>query len=933
MLAALVLGLINGLSYAVVAIGLVLVFKASRFVNFAHAQLGVMSVLFLAKAVLDWGWNWYVALLAALLLGAALGAAVELLVIRRLANQSRMVLLIATIGVAQVLQSLTFVRWFQPTPTKLRAEGYPLPFHASVEFDSLVLGSQHILALVAIPALVIVLGVFLRYTMTGKAIRAISCNRDAARLAGISVDRVSSLVWILAGLLSAVTAILQAPNQPTLDVQSLGPNLLLRALGAAVFAGFTRLPTAFAAGIALGLIEGATLHLSSNGSTTEIVMFGVILLGLMLRGRTIGQAVRAGEDGLGIDERPLRIPENIKSLAIVRHQRKALMIGSLLLGVLAPQLPMFRPADKTFILALVLVMALISVSLTILVAWTGQISLGHFAMAGVGAYAAARLAPEGWSLPSIVVVAGFLGAAIAVAIGLPAVRLRGLTLAVTTLGFAVVAPSWLFLQSWFKPDQMSIAPLDLPGFGPLDSQRSVYYTGLVILTLALLGAASLRRSNSGRLLIAVRDNESAARSLGHNVTAVRLSAFALSGFVASTAGVLWVAATRTVGPTFFPPDLSLLVLAVVVIGGLGSLPGAVIGAVLIFGVPQLCGDLVRDVFPSAAAFHYFVAGSALLLTLLANPGGISLAIRRSWERLLHRIAAERKDALPAPSTAAEPLLEVKQIYVSFGGITAVDGASITVGRGEIVGLIGTNGAGKTTLLNAISGVIRPHAGSILMLGQEVVFLPQHERAQLGMARSYQDAQLFAGLTLRETLQLAHDRPGQIGMLAALGGLPGSRAAERRTRLAADEVIRQVHLEPWADTLVGDLSTGTRRICDLAVQTAARPLLLILDEPTAGVAQRESEAFAPLLRRIRDEIGCSILVVEHDMPLLLEVADRIYCLEGGRVIAEGAPEQIQHDARVIASYLGTDPVAVQRSGQPSDRANPHGQNAMSQTKEI
>jgi ABC-type branched-subunit amino acid transport system ATPase component len=254
------------------------------------------------------------------------------------------------------------------------------------------------------------------------------------------------------------------------------------------------------------------------------------------------------------------------------------------------------------------------------------------------------------------------------------------------------------------------------------------------------------------------------------------------------------------------------------------------------------------------------------------------------------------------------------VRLSFGGVQALDGASIEVHPGEIVGLIGPNGAGKTTLLNVISGRLQPQQGVVMLGPLDFSGMPSELRAAYGLARSFQDAHLFPGLTVTETVQVAMAKRYRAGLLASSVGAPWVRHAEAENLSSATDVITRLGLGDWGDTLTSSLSTGTRRICDLAAQVAARPTVLLLDEPTAGVAQREAEAFGPLLRRIRDELDCSILIVEHDMPLLMGLCDRVYAMVAGSVISSGTPAAVRADPRVIASYLGTDAVAVARSGR-------------------
>jgi ABC-type branched-subunit amino acid transport system ATPase component len=257
---------------------------------------------------------------------------------------------------------------------------------------------------------------------------------------------------------------------------------------------------------------------------------------------------------------------------------------------------------------------------------------------------------------------------------------------------------------------------------------------------------------------------------------------------------------------------------------------------------------------------------------------------------------------------------VRGVRVHFGGVVALDDPDITVRPGEIVGLIGANGAGKTTLMNVISGVIRPQSGSVCLFGDDVVDLPPDIRAAFGLSRSFQDATLFAGLTVTETLQVVIAQRHKVGIVSAMVAAPWVRSSERRTRREADGIVGRFGLRPWGDIRISELSTGTRRVCELAAQVAAQPKVLLLDEPTAGVAQREAEAFGPLLRRIRDELDCAILIVEHDMPLLMGLCDRMYALETGVVIAEGTPDEIRQNPRVVASYLGTEESAITRSGK-------------------
>jgi ABC-type branched-subunit amino acid transport system ATPase component/ABC-type branched-subunit amino acid transport system permease subunit len=917
---SLVLGLLNGAAFALLGLGIVLIYQTNRFLNLAYAQLGAAPALVLAKLVVQEGWSWWVAFPVSVAAGIGLGALVEWGLVSRLRKKTRSTvsLLLLSVGIGQLLLALTYVPALGPPQSALSISGYPVPFHAHVTIGGVVLGGADLMTCVLAPLVILGLTAFLRFSLTGTKVRAAASNADAARLAGISTSRVSLLMWGLAGGLSAITAILQAPSQGTFNAATLGPTLLLLALGAATFGAFTSIPLTLAGGVALGVIQQVTLQISGKQGDAQVVLLLVILAVVVIRGRAIGEAFSI--TGAGVSHpTPRPVPAILTGHWVVTRRTQIACAVGLLGAVLLPFLPALSAESRRFQLSLITCYALVAVSLCLLVGWTGQVSLGHFALVGLGAFVTARLADEHISLLVILALAGLAGATAMVVVGVPALRVPGLSLAVTSLGLAVIAPTWLFRQPWVGTQDSFGITLDLPaplrGLPAPTSELGVYFTGLALLVATFLFLSGVRRTALGRSLLAVRDNETAAASFGLTPAGTKLLALALSGFIAGTAGVVWAGAWHAVAPTQFTSDISLLLLAAPVIGGVTSLAGSTATTTVLFSMtfflsPKLSG-LFGD-FGRQVGFQLALAGVGVVATLLLYPTGMAGFGQRLYARFLDAVAAAQERTASDAAPFRDVPLHVEGATVAFGGVQALSDASIRVGKGEIVGLIGPNGAGKSTLMNVISGTVRPDSASVRVFGTQLIGLGREYRAALGIARSFQDASLFAGLTVREALQIAADRRHRVGMLSQALRLPWARAAEAASRAEAEEVLERLGLHAWADTPTGELSTGTRRICDLAAQAVSRPAVLLLDEPTAGVAQRDAEAFGPLLRALRDELDCSILIIEHDMALLMGLCDRIYAMDGGHVLAEGTPEQVRADPRVIASYLGMSSTAIHRS---------------------
>jgi ABC-type branched-subunit amino acid transport system ATPase component/ABC-type branched-subunit amino acid transport system permease subunit len=827
---------------------------------------------------------------------------------------------VATIGVTQVLLVAQALM-----PDIIGGGGFPIPVTWTYEINNLVLRGEHFALLMFAPVALALLVVFLRRSRYGLAIRSVADNREAAKLAGIDTERVGTIVWASAGALAAIAAILTLPlsgaQVGTTASATLGPALLLRALAAGLAGGLVSLPRTALAGIVIGVVE-AVLYATypSDLGLVDLVLFGAVLVLLLLRSR----AERDDADTMAFGADPTPVPAALLRHPTYKFVQRVLMLAALVAAVAAPFI--WTDSSDLFLLGRIPVFAIIGISIVILTGWAGQLSLGQMAFVGLGAMGSAALASRGVAWGASIGFVAAAGVIVALVVGAPALRLRGLFLTVTTLGLAVAASSYLLTIDLFSSGNENVAVLQpgKVGFIDANSYRTGYFICLVALVVVVLLARRIRSTGVGRRIIAVEGNDQSAAAMTLSPAAAKLTAFGLAGGLAALAGALLAGITRTFQTSLFSPDQSLQVLAMTVVGGIGSVFGAVAGALYLIGVPTIFGD--------SATARLATSGIGLLVLLRIEPGGLGAIGERLRLRFFARLVPEEElevevaddvdevvepRLVPAAARAEDdveehPPLDVIDVTVRLGGRNLIEDVNLTVGPGEIVGLIGANGAGKTTLMNAISGFM-PATGKILLGGEDIGHLQPHHRARVGLGRGFQSARLYPRLTARECVQVALEARHPTELAPALLALPPAVRIERWSRAAADEMLYALGLDRFADTRVAGLSTGTRRILEFACLLATQPSVVLLDEPMAGIAQREIEAFVPMLREIAASLGASMLIIEHDLPLISEVSDRLYCMEAGLVIAHGTPAEVRNDPLVIASYLGTDERAVARSG--------------------
>lgn len=1317
------LGVVLGALSSLTAMGLVLIYRSARVVNFAQVEIGGLAATVAVILVTGLHVPYLLALPLGLASALGTGAVIETTVVKRFFKAPRLILTVATIGVAELLGAAELgLPSLFPHLSSLTT--FTTPFTFTFHVGPIVFNGNDLLVLIVVPVVLGGLWWFFGRTDLGIAIRGAADSAERASLLGIPVRRLSLTTWMVAAGLSGIASMLSAPILgPQLGVLA-GPSLLLAPLAAAVVGQMESLPVTFFAALGIGVFEQAVFWSYPNSSFVDVALFVLVLGALLVKKR---RRTRVDDAGLGgyVAFREVRpIPAALRRLPEVRAAR---VVGLVALVVVVLVLPTMLASPKIVLLSYMAIYAIIAVSLVVLTGWAGQISLGQFAFVGVGAATtAALLVHVGADFLLAILASAAVGAVVAIVIGIPALRVQGLFLAVVTLAFAVPVSSYLLNSAYFPVLTPSLVPRpNLFDRISLDSPLAFYFFCVLVLGLMILVARNFRRSRAGRAVVAARDNERGAGAYGISARRARLAAFALSGALAGVAGSLYTVGLRGIGFSGFNPEKSLVVFTMVVVGGLGSLPGALLGAVyveaaqyfltgaaqllatgagllvLLMVAPGGLGELLygaRDgalrrlarlhqlSVPSLAETPAFAqkAGQALdperlaiaLTTTLTNattsannnntavttttttttnnttnddtsattddipttddtpttklpppsveelrvlldgigglegtpgpctgspgapldqaatapwtthdaqgaarfedagafvdtavlgrcepsappmlrcskvdarygmiqvlfdvelvvergevlallgtngagkstalkvlsglisagggrveldgkditdldpvervkaglvlvPGGhgvfgslsvaenlrlagwlrradrhglasatagvlelfpalrtrlstrasdlsggeqqmltiaqallcrpklimidelslglaptvvadlmgvvrtlaeqgttvlvveqslnvaTSLAPRaifmergqvrfsgstaelherpelarsiflasstprapggpeavlsdgaRSGDGLL-RESAEREPAHGLEELLDPPVFEVRDVSLRYGGVSALRGVTLHADRGEILGIIGANGAGKTTLFDVCSGFVEPDSGLILLDGSDISGLSAFQRSRYGLGRLFQDARLFPSMTVAEALAVSLDRHTKVrDPFACALGLGAVLDSEEEVRARVAQMLQIMGLERYQDAFIAELSTGTRRIVELAGAMAHNPEVLLLDEPSSGIAQRESEALGELIVQLREDTGATMIIIEHDVPLVSSLADRLICMHLGQVIAQGPPAEVLADPLVVASYLGTDEVAIARSG--------------------
>ena len=560
--------------------------------------------------------------------------------------------------------------------------------------------------------------------------------------------------------------------------------------------------------------------------------------------------------------------------------RRRVVPFGIAIAVIAPtQLSGFDQSQA----ALAAITGILVISVVLLSGFVGQISFCQFSFAAIGAFTTGVLVDgQGWSFWIALPIGVIAAAAVGVLVGIPALRLSGLLLAVLTVAVALFFDRFVLLtDTWpafsggstqWHPHKPSILGFQLTG------EYGFYLFTFAAFLIVVLLVWNLRTGKAGRVLRAVRDSELAAGTMGINVTAWKLAAFGLSAGIAGLAGCLLAVGNESVSAGSYDFLHSVQLIAIATVWGVGSLSAAALGGAFFVYGPELLAKT-----PLSASWFSLILGVVLVAQLVYSPEGI----------------IPRSDG----GGRVMALLEIEHVSKHFGGVQALEDVSFEVREGEILGLIGPNGAGKTTMFNIVSGVFDADSGQVRYQGHDIRGVRPHRRARLGIARTFQNLQLFRRMTVLENLMVPADAFARRGLLADALRLPVAAFEERRAEERARSLLHFLGIEHCAGAFAGDLSVGLQRRVELGRALCLRPTLLLLDEPAAGLDARETADLAATLIRVRERFGLTVLLVDHDMALVMRACDHIYVLDFGRLIADDAPEQIRQNPTVIRAYLG------------------------------
>ncbi|MGW1785020.1 ABC transporter permease subunit [Streptomyces sp. NPDC002143] len=868
-------GLSVGSAAALTGIGLIVTYRATGVLNFAHGAIAMLCAYVLRQCVVGWGWPlWPAAAVTLLVFAPAVGVLLERFVFRPLAvlGNDPAQTLVASIGVFVLLVGGAALVWGQGA-----RDDVPELVSASADPWG---------QLAVVPALAVGVAAVIRGTRFGRELRAVVDDRELAVLGGIDADRVAAAGWAFGSFTAGLTGVLLAPYV-RLDPYGL-PLLVMEVVAVAVAARMRSLPVAVVVALGIGVAQSQLTRLHPTG-------WGAPLL----------QAVGANLFVLALLVAALALPGVGTRDALPRPARARATTppGAWIVAVVLFLLPLGLAGSDLHTAVQVPALGVILLSLVVVTGRGGQISLGQAAYAGLGALFTALLAagrfPGLPRLPELaaLAVAVLLVAPLGLLTGWPAIRRHGLALALATFAVGVGVSRFVFAQPY------ATSGLSLGRPAGFDGDRAYYVLELALLAAALLATRALRRGRTGRALAAMRDHEPGAAAAGVGVPSLKLLAFVAGAALAALGGALLGMGLRAFDAGAYDPVRGLLWFAAVIVLGADSTLGALAAAALLVGLD------------AGARGGVAAALVGVLAVLLGRfPDGPHGALRAIGERLRtgarqrratltplgarvrERLGRDRPGAsrppppappapdrtLPPPHRAPRralspapraPLLTARRLRARYGGFTALDGVELSVGAGRVVAVVGPNGAGKSTLFHCLAGTLRPARGQVLLEGRDITRLAAPARTRLGVARTFQELAVFPSLTVAENVRVGAEQ----------GRIADPAAVERALALfGLDGAVRAL---PAAG-----LPTGTLRRVELARAFAGSPRVLLLDEPAAGLDTAEVASLARVLGALAAE-GTALLVVEHDLDLVAGLADVVHVMAAGRIVASGPPDRV------------------------------------------
>ncbi|WP_406175571.1 ABC transporter permease subunit [Streptomyces canus] len=880
-------GLSVGSAAALTGVGLIVTYRATGVLNFAHGAIAMVCAYALRQCVVEWGWPlWAGAVVTLLILAPVMGVLLERFVFRPLSvlGGDPAQTLVASIGVFVLLVGGAALLWGQGA-----RDDAPELMPAEDPWGQLAV----VLVLAA------GVGAVIRWTRFGRELRAVVDDRGLAVLGGIDADRVAAAGWAFGAFTAGLTGVLLAPFV-RLDPYGL-PLLVMEVVAVAVAARMRSLPVAVVVALGVGVAQSQLTRLHPSG-----------------RGEPLLQAVGANLFVVALLVACLALPRVGTSDALPRTAtaRVPTPQGAWIVAVILFLIPLGFAGSDLHTSVQVPALGVVLLSLVVVTGRGGQISLGQAAYAGLGALFTALLAAGRFpGLPRLPELAALALAVVLVAplgllTGWPAITRRGLALALATFAVGVGVSRFVFAQPY------ATSGLSLGRPAGFEGDRAYYVLELALLTLALLATHALRRGRTGRALAALRDHESGASAAGVRVPALKLLAFVAGAALAALGGGMLGMGLRAFDPTAYDPVRGLLWFAAVVVLGADSTLGALTAAALLVGLDAgarggvaaaLVGVLavlvgrfpggpyeaVRRLRPRRAA-RLTATGLGARTRLqralrtaappTTDPGSRAAASgtpRRNQPPALH--AADSAPPPSRPPAEARAVLTTHHLQARYDGFTALDGVDLTVLPGRVTAIIGPNGAGKTTLFHCLAGTLRPSRGRVRYGDRDITRLPAHARTRLGIARTFQQLAVFPTLTVAENVRVGAEQ----------GSTTDPAAVDRALRLFALD-------GPLRDAPAADLPTGTLRRVELARALAGTPSVLLLDEPAAGLDTAEVTALARILRALAAD-GTALLVVEHDLDLVAGLADVVHVMTAGRIIASGPPADVLEtlDARETA----------------------------------